>query len=195
MTNDWMLGSLYLLMAIMLVAGSLMSRREKFAKMASMALAWVAIFGAGFILFTFRDDLGFVAQRLKAEATGEPVVEGEEVRIPMAIDGHFWVNARLNGQKIKFLVDSGATMTTIGRDTAAEAGILVSDRRNQVVRTGNGILRVATARADSLSIGPIERNDVGLHVADHEDLNVLGMNYLSSLERWGVEGRWLILQG
>jgi len=105
------------------------------------------------------------------------------------------VNAKLNGQKIKFLVDSGATMTTIGRDTAAEAGILVSDRRNQVVRTGNGILRVATARADSLSIGPIERNDVGLHVADHEDLNVLGMNYLSSLERWGVEGRWLILQG
>ena len=195
MTNDWMLGSLYLLMAIMLVAGSLMSRREKFAKMATMALAWVAIFGAGFILFTFRDDLGFVAQRLKAEATGEPVVEGQEVRIPMAIDGHFWVNASLNGQKIKFLVDSGATMTTIGRDTAAEAGILVSDRRNQVVRTGNGILRVATARADSLSIGPIERNDVGLHVADHEDLNVLGMNYLSSLERWGVEGRWLILQG
>ena len=195
MTNDWMLGSLYLLMAIMLVAGSLISRREKFAKMATMAIAWVAIFGAGFILFTFRDDLGFVAQRLKAEATGEPVVEGEEVRIPMAIDGHFWVNAKLNGQKIKFLIDSGATMTTIGRDTAAEAGILVSDRRNQVVRTGNGILRVATARADSLSVGPIERSDVGLHVADHEDLNVLGMNYLSSLERWGVEGRWLILKG
>jgi len=195
LTNDWMLGSLYLLMAIMLVAGSLISRREKFAKMATMAIAWVAIFGAGFILFTFRDDLGFVAQRLKAEATGEPVVEGEEVRIPMAIDGHFWVNAKLNGQKIKFLIDSGATMTTIGRDTAAEAGILVSDRRNQVVRTGNGILRVATARADSLTIGPIERSDVGLHVADHEDLNVLGMNYLSSLERWGVEGRWLILKG
>jgi aspartyl protease family protein len=195
LTNDWMLGSLYLLMAIMLVAGSLISRREKFAKMATMALAWVAIFGAGFILFTFRDDLGFVAQRLKAEATGEPVVRGQEVRIPMAIDGHFWVNAKLNGQKVKFLVDSGATMTTIGRDTAAEAGILVSDRRNQVVRTGNGILRVATARADRLSIGPIERSDVGLHVADHEDLNVLGMNYLSSLERWGVEGRWLILKG
>ena len=195
MTNDWMLGSLYLLMAIMLVAGSLISRREKFAKMATMALAWVAIFGAGFILFTFRDDLGFVAQRLKAEATGEPVIQGEEVRIPMAIDGHFWVNAKLNGQKIKFLVDSGATMTTIGRDTAAEAGILVSNRRNQVVRTGNGILRVATARADNLSIGPIERSNVGLHVADHEDLNVLGMNYLSSLERWGVEGRWLILKG
>jgi aspartyl protease family protein len=194
MTNDWMLGSLYLLMAIMLVAGSLISRREKFAKLATMALAWIAIFGAGFILFTFRDDLGYVTQRLMTEVTGEPVVVGEEVRIPMAIDGHFWVEGSINGTPVKFLVDSGATMTTIGRQTAASAGIVVSPTRSQLVRTGNGMLRVSTGRAGSLSVGPIERSDVGLHIAENEDLNVLGMNYLSTLERWGVEGRWLILQ-
>jgi aspartyl protease family protein len=57
------------------------------------------------------------------------------------------------------------------------------------------MLRVATGRADSLAVGPIERMNVGLHVAENEDLNELGMNYLSTLERWGVEGRWLILQG
>ena len=194
MTNDWMLGSLYLLMAIMLVGGSLISRREKFAKLATMALAWLVIFGAGFVLFTFRDDLGYVAQRIKAEAMGDPVVVGQEVRIPMAIDGHFWVEGQLNGVPVKFLVDSGATMTTIGRETAMNAGIGVSKTRNQVVRTGNGMLRVASGRAESLNIGPIERGNVGLHVAENEDLNVLGMNYLSTLERWGVEGRWLILQ-
>jgi aspartyl protease family protein len=193
-TNDWMLGSLYLLMAIMLVAGSLIARREKFARMTTMALAWLAIFGAGFVLFTFRDDLGYVAQRLKAEATGAPVVQGHEVRIPMAIDGHFWVEGTLNGRPIKFLVDSGATMTTIGSETAELAGVTVNPNRTQIVRTGNGMLRVATGRADQLAIGPIERNDVGLHIADREDLNVLGMNYLSTLQRWGVEGRWLILQ-
>jgi aspartyl protease family protein len=194
-TNDWMLGSLYLLMAMMLILGSLIARREPFAKMATMALGWIAIFGAGFILFTFRDDLSFVAQRLKSEATGQPVVEGRELRIPMAIDGHFWVEATMNGVPVKFLVDSGATMTTIGRETAAAAGIAVSSNRNQVVRTGNGMLRVASGRADLLSIGSIERSNVGLHIADQEDLNVLGMNYLSSLSRWGVEGRWLILEG
>ena len=194
MTNDWMLGSLYLLMAMMLVAGVLISRREKFARLATIALAWIAIFGAGFILFTFRDDLGYVAQRLRAEATGEPVVEGHEVRIPMAIDGHFWVQGSLNGRPVRFLVDSGATMTTIGRETAEMAGVEVSASRGQIVRTGNGMLRVATGRADSLAVGPIERSSVGLHIADHDDLNVLGMNYLSSLQRWGVEGRWLILQ-
>jgi len=192
-TNDWMLGSLYLLMAMMLVLGSLISRREPLAKMATMALAWVAIFGAGFVLFTFRDDLGYVAQRLKSEATGQPVVEGQEIRIPMAIDGHFWIGGELNGVRVKFLVDSGATMTTIGRDTAQLAGVQVSPRPDQIVRTGNGLIRVSSGRAESLTIGPIERRDVAMHVADNADLNVLGMNFLSSLQRWGVEGRWLVL--
>jgi aspartyl protease family protein len=138
-------------------------------------------------------DSGWVAQRLRAEATGEPVEQGRQIRIPMAIDGHFWVDGRLNGKRVKFLVDSGATMTTIGRDTADRTGIAVSATPDQIVRTGNGLIKVSTGRARSLTIGSIERRDVGVHVADNDDLNVLGMNFLSSLERWGVEGRWLVL--
>ncbi|MEP7130926.1 MAG: TIGR02281 family clan AA aspartic protease [Sphingomicrobium sp.] len=193
MSNDVMLGGVYILMAVMLVLGSLMARREPVAKMLTMALAWVAIFAAGFVLFTFRDDFGWVAQRLKAEAVGSPVQQGRETRIPMALDGHFWVEARLNGQNVRFLVDSGATMTTIDRKTALNAGVEVSPQRDQFVRTGNGIIRVSTGRAAELEVGGIKRSDVGLQVADNDDLNVLGMNFLSSLTRWGVEGRWLVL--
>ena len=192
-TNDLMLGGVYLLMAMMLVVGSLMARREPAAKLATMALAWVAIFAAGFVLFTFRDNLGWVAQRLKSEAVGTPVEQGLETRIPMAIDGHFWVTAKLNGHDVKFLVDSGATTTTIDVDTATTAGVKVSARRDQYVRTGNGIIRVSSGRADELTIGGITRRNVGLEIADNDDLNVLGMNYLSSLSRWGVEGRWLVM--
>jgi aspartyl protease family protein len=193
MTNDLMLGGVYILMAVMLVLGALMTRREPFARRLTMAIAWIAIFAAGFVLFTFRDDFGWVVQRLRAEATGEPVAQGQEIRIPMAIDGHFWVDGRVNGEKVEFLVDSGATMTTVGRKTAARVGIDVSPGRNQVVRTGNGLIRVATGRAQTLEIGTIERADLPVHIADDDDLNVLGMNFLSSLQRWGVEGRWLIL--
>ena len=192
-TNDVMLGGVYLLMAIMLVLGGLMARREPAAKMITMALAWIAIFGAGFVLFTFRDNLGWVAQRLKAEAVGTPVEQGKETRVPMAIDGHFWVTAKLNGHDVKFLVDSGATTTTIDRATAKAAGIEVSGRRDRYVRTGNGVIRVSSGRADELTVGTITRRNLGLEIADHDDLNVLGMNYLSSLSRWGVEGRWLVM--
>jgi aspartyl protease family protein len=193
MTNDLMLGGVYILMAIMLVLGSLMARREPIAKLLTMAIAWIVIFAAGFVLFTFRDDFGYLAQRLKAEAIGSPVTEGRVTRIPMAIDGHFWVRARLNGRDVRFLVDSGATMTTIDRNTANAAGVAVSPRADEFVRTGNGIIRVSSGRADDLSIGNIDRRDVGLQIADNDDLNVLGMNYLSTLSRWGVQGRWLIL--
>ncbi|HET6942638.1 MAG TPA: TIGR02281 family clan AA aspartic protease [Sphingomicrobium sp.] len=193
MTNSLMLGGLYLLMALMLILGALMSRREPIARAVTMALAWIAIFAGGFVVFTFRDDLGYVAQRLRSEATGEPVKQGREIRIPMAIDGHFWVDGLVNGKKVKFLVDSGATMTTIGRDTAAHVGVRVSPNRNQIVRTGNGFIRVATGQADELEVGDIKRRNLALHIADDDDLNVLGMNFLSSLQRWGVEGRWLIL--
>ena len=194
MTNDTMLGGLYLLMAMMLVLGALISRREPIAKLFVMALAWVGIFGAGFVLFTFRDDLGYVAQRLRTEATGAPVTVGNEVRIPMAIDGHFWVEGQINGEPVKFLVDSGATVTTIDRETAARAGVAINNNRDQIVRTGNGMIRVASARAESLGIDTIERQNVGLHIADDDNMNVLGMNFLSTLSRWSVEGRWLVLQ-
>ncbi len=193
MTNDLMLGGVYLLMAAMLMLGVLMSRREPIVKLLTLMLAWVAIFGAGFVLFTFRDDFGWVIQRLKAEALGDPVVQGRVTRIPMAIDGHFWVDAMLDGHRVKFLVDSGATMTTIDRTTARRAGIAISPQRDQYVRTGNGIIRVASGRVGRLAIGTIERRDMALEIADDDNLNVLGMNFLSSLSRWGVEGRWLVL--
>jgi aspartyl protease family protein len=193
-TNDLQLGGLYILMATMLVLGALMARREPAVRLFTIGLAWIAIFAGGFVLFTFRDDLGWVAQRLRAEATSAPVQQGKTIRIPMAIDGHFWVEGTINGRPVKFLVDSGATMTTIGSETALEARVAVSPGRDQLVRTGNGIVRVSTGYADELKIGSIERDGMRVHVAEGEDLNVLGMNFLSSLQRWGVEGRWLVLQ-
>lgn len=194
MTNSLQLGGVYILMAVMLVLGMLLSRREKPIRLLVTAAGWMAVFAAGFILFTFRDDLGLVRQRLMAEATGEPVEQGSELRIPMAIDGHFWVGGRVNGEPVEFLVDSGATMTTVGRTTAQHVGLAIEQNQGQIVRTGNGLIRVATGRAATLNVGAIERPGMAMHVADNEDLNVLGMNFLSSLRRWGVEGRWLILE-
>ncbi|CAA9490159.1 MAG: hypothetical protein AVDCRST_MAG09-114 [uncultured Sphingomonas sp.] len=194
MTNDLHLGSLYLLMALMLVAGSLIGRRGRVGSMLTMALAWLAIFGAGFVVFTFRDDLGYVAQRLRSEATGQPVEVGRQIRIPMAIDGHFWVEGQVNDVPVRFLIDSGATMTTVDQATAMQTGLRIDPNRGQLVRTGNGIIRVALGRARTLNVKDIERENMAIHVAANDDLNVLGMNWLSTLRRWSVEGRWLILE-
>ena len=193
MTNDVMLGGLYILMAAMLIVGTLIARREPLARMATMALTWIALFGAGFILFTFRDDLGLVAQRLRSEATGAPVIAGQELRIPMAIDGHFWVNASINGHDAQFLVDSGASITSISSAVAGSAGV-ETGMRVSTVETANGEVQMRRASVDRFAIGQIVRSDFTIHVNDHDDTNVLGMNFLSSLGSWRVEGNYLVLR-
>jgi aspartyl protease family protein len=194
MGNDVMLGSVYLLMAAMLVFAALISRREPLAKMVTYALAWIAIFGAGFVLFTFRDNLDYVWQRVRAEATGTPVHQGREFRVPMAIDGHFWIPAEVNGVRVRFLVDSGATMTTVDQGIADKARIDVQGAPHQIVKTGNGFVRVAVGRVSDFRIGPMVRHNFAVHVTSNgDDLNVLGMNFLSTLQSWSVEGRWLVM--
>ena len=70
-----------------------------------------------------------------------------------------------------------------------------SDSLNEVTMIAIDTIRLKlTIVADTLSVADITRRDMAVHVAANDDLNVLGMNWLSSLKRWGVEGRWLILE-
>ena len=100
---------------------------------------------------------------------------------------------QVNGSDVKFLVDSGATMTTIDRETAAAAGIPVSREARSVRAHWEWRHPRLDQSRGKIAIGEIERRDVGIQIADNDDLNVLGMNYLSTLSRWSVEGRWLVL--
>ena len=193
MTDDQAPNLLYAVLLLVLVASSLISMRLPIGKVAKMAAAWVAIFAVGFALFSFRSEFMAVGQRLKAEAIGTPIQVGEELRIPMADDGHFWVEANVNGQEAPFLVDSGASVTTISRATADAAGI-ETDMRIALVETANGTVQMRRARAGSFSVGSIQREDFSVQVNDHDNSNVLGMNFLSSLSGWRVEGSYLVLQ-
>jgi aspartyl protease family protein len=191
--NDEAPRALYLALLLMLVASSLFSMRLPIAKIAKMALAWVAIFGVMFVFVAFRHDFSALGQRLRAEATGTPIVNGEEVRVPASEDGHYWVQARVNGHTAPFLVDSGASVTTVSADTASAAG-LEPDLRVAMVETANGAVMMKQASAESLAVGPIERPGMTISINERDDTNVLGMNFLSSLDSWRVEGNYLVLR-
>jgi aspartyl protease family protein len=64
-----------------------------------------------------------------------------------------------------------------------------------MVKTANGTVTVQRGRARSLRVGNIERANIAVHISEaFGDMNVIGMNFLSSLKSWGVEGRTLILR-
>lgn len=193
MSQDQGMNTLYLVLCLVLVASSLVGMRMPIAKFFKMALAWVAIFGVGFILFSFRGEFSALGAKLRAEATGAPIQSGEEMRIAMRDDGHFWVTGSINGQDARFLVDSGASITTISSDVAGRAGV-VTDMRVSTVETANGDVLMRRATVDRFEVGTIVRSDFGIHVSEADDTNVLGMNFLSSLASWRVEGNTLVLR-
>ena len=193
MDGDRTAYALYLVLFLVLVASSLASRRMPVGKTLKMAAAWVAIFALGFAIFSFRSEFTALGSRLKAEAVGAPIQSGEELRIPKADDGHFWVEASVNGHDAAFMIDSGASVTTISKEVAAEAGVETGYQIAEV-ETANGSVIMHRGRAEQFQVGQIDRSDFPVLVNAHDDSNVLGMNFLSSLEGWRVEGNYLVLK-
>ena len=121
-------------------------------------------------------------------------VAGDELRVRMSPDGHFWVDASINGVKRRLLIDSGATVTALSTDTATAAGVDMGSGLTPVIlRTANGATVARTGSIDELRVGNIVAHNLKVVSAPGLDLDVIGMNFLSQLESWRVEGRTLVL--
>lgn len=122
-------------------------------------------------------------------------VSGRELRVKMAPDGHFWVIATINGVKARMLIDSGATVTAISQQTAHDAAVETGAGIAPVMlRTANGVAPARTGSVDELKVGNIVARNLRIVTAPGlGGLDVLGMNFLSRLESWRVEGQTLIL--
>ncbi|KMS59557.1 peptidase [Novosphingobium barchaimii LL02] len=123
-------------------------------------------------------------------------IVGKETVIAMRADGHFWVEARLNGEPVDFLIDTGATYTGVSNRVARRVGLRPNEKDEGVLMdTANGTIVAQMASANSLRFGGIEANTLPVAIGpDGEvDTNVIGMNLLSQLASWRVEGSRLIL--
>jgi aspartyl protease family protein len=93
------------------------------------------------------------------------------------------------------LIDSGATVTAISEATARAADIDAGTGLAPVVlRTANGSTPARTGSIDELRVGNIVARNLKIVTAPGlGGLDVLGMNFLSKLQSWRVEGQTLVL--
>jgi aspartyl protease family protein len=122
-------------------------------------------------------------------------VAGKELRVAMAGDGHFWVRASINGVERRMLIDSGATITALSADTARQARVDADNGLAPIVlQTANGAAPARGGRVDELRIGNIVARNLRIVTSPGlGEMDVLGMNFLSKLQSWRVEGRTLVL--
>src|SRR4051812_1364371 len=172
-------------MMLTLVGSSLLSRRLPIGQVARMIAGWLLIFAAVLVGYSYRSELNAVIQRVAGDLLGERgQTVGDTLRIPMAADGHFWVRARINGHEQRFLIDSGATTTALSTD-AAQAAKLELERGGfrVMIETANGTVQAQRTSIRRLSLGPILSKDLAAVVSPaFGETNVLGMNFLSSLQ-------------
>jgi aspartyl protease family protein len=126
---------------------------------------------------------------------GGQTVAGDETRLRMAPNGHFFADVTLNGLKRRMLIDSGATVTALSERTARAAGIGTDQSVIPVIiQTANGTVRADTGTVGELRLGNIVARDLKVVISPaFGSVDVIGMNFLSKLKSWRVEGRTLIL--
>jgi aspartyl protease family protein len=180
---------------ILLLVSSLAARRLPLTYIAKAALAWIAIFAALFAIFSFRFEFISIWERVKADISGTAgqSISGEAIELRRQDDGHYWIMVDINGKPVRFMVDSGATMTAINATTAKEAGV-EANGYPIILSTANG--RVAAKRATVLSlvVGPHKIENHPVVVSESfGDVNLLGMNFLNNMQSWRVEANKMIL--
>lgn len=184
-------------MMLVLPLSALLSRRIPLGQTVKMVLAWVMIFAVGLVIVGQRDRIAPIWNDTRDALLGrDQKVVGDTVRIRMAADGHFWAEVSINGTSRRMLIDSGATTTAISTGTARAAALNLNASPFPVeLNTANGQVIARRSTIARLDVGGIVARDLPVVVADEfGDSDVLGMNFLSRLAGWRVEGNILILE-
>jgi aspartyl protease family protein len=179
--------ALYLLLLILPIS-ALIARRVPILRVVISLASWAFIAVVALVVVNEREKFDPYLQRIAAVLKlDDQTVVGKETRIRMSGDGHFWARVRVDGVERRMLVDSGATVTALSVGTANAAGLKVE--------AGMFPMVINTANVGSIRLGDITARDLGVVVSPaFGDTDVLGMNFLSKLKSWRVEGRTLILE-
>jgi len=119
------------------------------------------------------------------------------VSIPPDPRGHFLTEARIEGQRIGFMVDTGASLIALNESSAARFGLRPSaGDYTAAVATANGTIRAARARLSLVDVGGLVVRDVDAMVLPDEALseNLLGLSFLSKLKRFEYANGTMVLE-
>ncbi|WP_310468856.1 TIGR02281 family clan AA aspartic protease [Sphingomonas sp.] len=110
-------------------------------------------------------------------------------------NGHFYADAQINGQNVRFLVDTGATGIALTRDDARRAGLGVSIGMPTVVGQGAaGEVRGEFVTLDRVSLGGTTAERMPAIVLDTGGQSLLGQSFLSRFASVEIRGDTMVLR-
>jgi aspartyl protease family protein len=171
--------SLMIMAAVMVGAGTFMAKQADKMTATTPALAMAS------------------SQKATTAAPVSAQAGARSIRIPRDARGHFQTDARIDGQRIDFMVDTGASVIALNEKSAARFGFRpVPADYKATVSTANGTIKAARTRLAMVEVGGIIVRDVDAMVLPDEALseNLLGLSFLSKLKRFEYANGSMVLE-
>lgn len=120
---------------------------------------------------------------------------GEETIIERDATGQFHIDAQVNGEDVRFLVDTGADVVALTEPQAERLGLDIgADDFQPIMQTASGVGYAARVRLDRLGLGDEEFGDVDAVVVRDLGVNLLGQSVLRRLGKVELQGDRMVIE-
>ena len=175
----------YLALLLLAVGGYFVAQaRRNLGRTAQQAAIWVFIFIGVIVAYGLWGDLRRTALPEQTR------VVGDGIEVAASDDGHYYLTAEVNGARVLFVVDTGASQIVLTARDAERAGLDPAGLGYfGSAQTANGIVRTAPVRLERFTLGPFEdRNLPAVVNAGDLDTSLLGMSYLGRFRTLAISG-------
>lgn len=189
----------YLVALLALVSAGVLARRRLALREAARHLAvWVAVALVVVVGYGYRFELAALADRLLGELLPHRGMDAGETAISFraGANGHFRIEALVDGTPIRFLVDTGASDVVLSSRDARRLGYDIEALSfTRTYTTANGIVRGAPVRLGEVVVGPIRVRDVRASITEGSmPISLLGLSFLERLRSYEVGDGTLTLR-
>lgn len=158
---------------------------------------WAGIFVVCLGLYSYRAELGDVKNRIMTELVPSKGYQAQpySITFPVSSDGHYYIQARVEGVTIEFLADTGASHIVLAPHDARKLGLDPSNLSyDRFYQTANGTVRGSSVRLSDFQVGDIHLSDVNASVNEAPmGKSLLGMTFFRKLARYEVKNSALTL--
>lgn len=188
-----------LVVILFLVSGAVIfARKVKASEVLRNVAIWAGVAGVVMIGYMYRDEFQSFGNRFRSELVPQyPVQYGTRTATISADEsGGFSLIGQVNGARVTFLVDTGASDIVLSPADALRVGLNLSGLDySRRFETAHGMGYGARAVVSTLTVGPVTLQDVPVSVNQSPmSSSLLGMSFLKRLDSFEVHGRKLVLR-
>lgn len=186
-------------LAILVLLGSSLTLRLKnnLSQNLKYAAVWIIILVILILAYSYRHEFRNAKQRVLGELLPSHAVTTEDgsLKFRQAEDGHYYIYAHVNGQKVKFMVDTGASDVVLSLETAQRIGINTDNLQfTKIYSTANGTTYGAPITLRTIDIDGFTAHDIRASVNQSPmEKPLLGMSFLERLNGYEVRDETLTL--